>query len=151
MADKGALLAENRKARFQYTVESTLECGIVLQGTEVKSMRARHFSFSDAYAEISKGELWLMSFHINPYDFGNQFNHEPLRPKKLLINKSEMEKLRKKVDEKGFTLVPTKFYLKNGRVKVEIGVAKGKKLHDKRQSIKERDVKRDLDREMKSY
>jgi SsrA-binding protein len=151
MAQGIAILAENRKARFQYSIESTLECGIVLKGTEVKSLRARHFSFSDAYAEIAKGELWLMSFHINPYDFGNQFNHEPLRPKKLLINKSEMEKLRKKVDEKGFTLVPTKFYLKNGRVKVEIGVAKGKKLHDKRQSIKERDVKRDLDREIKSY
>ncbi|WP_321991664.1 SsrA-binding protein SmpB [Marispirochaeta aestuarii] len=143
------ILADNRKARFNYMVLDSLECGIALQGTEVKSMRAGKFSFTDAYARIRNGELWLVGFHITPYEFGNIFNHEPIRERRLLAHKDEIKRLQRKVDEKGLTLVPLKFYLKGGIVKLELGVCQGKKLHDKRQSIKERDDKRAADREFK--
>ncbi|ORC37239.1 SsrA-binding protein [Marispirochaeta aestuarii] len=143
------ILADNRKARFNYMVLDSLECGIALQGTEVKSMRAGKFSFTDAYARIRNGELWLVGFHITPYEFGNIFNHEPVRERRLLAHKDEIKRLQRKVDEKGLTLVPLKFYLKGGIVKLELGVCQGKKLHDKRQSIKERDDKRAADREFK--
>ncbi len=143
------ILADNRKARFNYLVLDSLECGIALQGTEVKSMRAGKFSFTDAYARIRNGELWLVGFHITPYEFGNIFNHEPVRERRLLAHKDEIKRLQRKVDEKGLTLVPLKFYLKGGIVKLELGVCQGKKLHDKRQSIKERDDKRAADREFK--
>ena len=143
------ILADNRKARFNYMVLDSLECGIALQGTEVKSMRAGKFSFTDAYARIRNGELWLVGFHITPYEFGNIFNHEPIRERRLLAHKDEIKRLQRKVDEKGLTLVPLKLYLKGGIVKLELGVCQGKKLHDKRQSIKERDDKRAADREFK--
>ena len=143
------ILADNRKARFNYLVLDSLECGIALQGTEVKSMRAGKFSFTDAYARIRNGELWLVGFHITPYEYGNIFNHDPIRERRLLAHKDEIKRLQRKVDEKGLTLVPLKFYLKGGIVKLELGVCQGKKLHDKRQSIKERDDKRSADREFK--
>lgn len=141
-------LAVNRKARFLYLIEETLECGIELKGTEVKSVKTGKFSFTDAYGKIINGELWLHGLHISPYEFGNIHNHEPDRNRRLLAHRQEIRKLQRKVDEKGYTLVPLRFYLKHGKVKVEIGTGKGKKLHDKRESIKQRDLSRDADREM---
>jgi len=143
------LLANNRRARYNYTVDESLECGIELKGTEVKSLKIGKFSFSDAYGKIEGGELWLISLNIQPYLFGNIFNHDPDRPRKLLVHKQELKRLKRKVDEKGLTLVPLKFYLKKGRVKVELGVCRGKKLVDKRQSIKQKDMKRDAERAMR--
>jgi len=149
--ETAGLLAENRKARYLYAIEDTLECGIVLVGTEVKSIRDRHFNFVDAHAFVKDGELWLANLSITPYEFGNIHNHQPDRLRKLLAHSEEIEKLRRKIDERGYTLVPTKFYLKNGKVKVEIGIAKGKKLHDKRESIKQRDLTRDQERRRDDY
>jgi len=140
-------LAVNRKARQRYSVEETLESGIELKGTEVKSMKAAQFSFGDAYAKIDGGELWLVNFHISPYDFGNRHNHDPDRERRLLVHKQEIKKLRRKVEEKGLTLVPLRFYLKKGLVKLELGVCRGKRLYDRRQDIKKRDLKRDAERE----
>ena len=142
-------LAENRKARFNYTVEDTLECGIELKGTEVKSMKSGKFSFSDAYGRIKNNELFLVGFHISPYPFGNLNNHDPDRERKLLVHKQEIKKLRRKVEERGYTLVPLVFYLKNGLVKLKIGICRGKQLQDKRNNIKQRDEKRALEREFK--
>ena len=122
---------------------NTLECGIELQGTEVKSRRENRFSFGDSYARIKDGQLYLVGFHISPYPFGNLHNHEPDRDRKLLVHKEEIRKLRKKVEEKGFTLVPIKVYLKNGLIKVELGICRGKKLYDKRETIKQRDLERE--------
>jgi len=144
------VLAENRKARFQYTIDESMECGIVLQGTEVKSIKKGNFSFSDSYGRIKDGELWLIGFHVTPYEQGNIHNHLPDRERKLLVHKQEIKRLARKVDEKGFTLVPLKVYLKNGRVKLELGVCKGKKLSDKREAIKERDLRRETEREFKT-
>lgn len=149
MAKKSGNLAENRKARFNYTVEESLECGIVLQGTEVKSVKAGHISFQDSFVEISKGELYIKNLHITPWEFGNHFNHRADRYRKLLAHRTEIEKYEKKVNERGYTLIPLRFYLKGGRVKVEIGLCKGKKAFDKRSTIKDRDMKRDMDREIK--
>lgn len=143
------ILADNRKARFNYTVEDTLECGIELQGTEVKSMRGGKFSFTDSYARVMNGELILYGFHISPYEFGNIYNHEPLRERRLLAHKQEIKRLQRRVDERGYTLVPLKVYFKGGMVKVLIGICKGKQTQDKRQSIKNRDLKRDAEREMR--
>lgn len=145
------VLAENRKARFHYTIEETLECGIELKGTEVKSIKNGKFSFPDSYISLYKEELFIQGMHVTPYEFSNQFNHEPDRKKRLLAHKSEILKLKRKMDERGYSVVPLKFYLKSGRVKVLIGVGKGKKLHDKRNSIKERDVSRSTDREMRQH
>ncbi len=142
------LLARNRRAFYDYSVEENLECGIVLQGTEVKSLRGGKFSFSDSYARIRDDELWLIGLHISEYTHGNINNHDPLRDRKLLIHRQELKRLKRKVDERGFTLIPLRIYLKGGRVKVELGVCRGKKSYDKRESIKERDQKRDADREM---
>jgi len=144
------LLAKNRKARFNYSILESLEVGISLLGTEVKSMRNGKFSFTDAYAKISKNdELILVGFHISPYDFGNLNNHEPERTRVLLAHKNEIKKLKRKVEERGCTLVPLKFYLKNGKVKLEIGVGTGKQSQDKRQTIKARDEKRAVEREFR--
>jgi len=140
------VLGTNRKARFNYFVDDTLECGIALQGTEVKSLKASKFSFTDSFVEIVRGEMFLNNLHITPYDFGNINNHTPDRSRKLLAHKKEIEKLEKKVNEKGFTLIPLKFYLKNGRVKVEVGLCRGKKLYDKRETIKKKDQNRDAER-----
>ena len=137
------LLLLNKKARFNFFIDETLECGIELQGTEVKSLRENRFSFGDSYARIKDGQLYLVGFHISPYPFGNLHNHEPDRDRKLLVHKEEIRKLRKKVEEKSFTLVPIKVYLKNGLIKVELGICRGKKLYDKRETIKQRDLERE--------
>ncbi|MBQ6904597.1 MAG: SsrA-binding protein SmpB [Spirochaetia bacterium] len=144
------LLLLNKKARFNFFIDETLECGIELQGTEVKSLRENRFSFGDSYARIKEGQLYLIGFHISPYPFGNLHNHEPERERKLLVHKEEIRKLRKKVEEKGFTLVPIKVYLKNGLIKVELGICRGKKLYDKRETIAEKDRKREEEKDFKS-
>ena len=146
MADR-KIIAENRKARFDYFIEDTYECGIVLEGTEVKSVKNGNISFPDAFAEITNGEVWVKNFHISEYSFSSIFNHDPDRPKKLLLHAEEIKRLTRRVDEKGCTLIPLDFYLKNGRVKVTLGVCKGKKMYDKRATIKDRDVQRDIQRE----
>ena len=143
------VLADNRKARFNYKVDENLECGIVLQGTEVKSLKTGQFTFADAYARIRDGELWLIGFQITPYDHGNIYNHTADRERKLLVHKQEIKRLTRKVDEKGFTLVPLKVYLKKGRVKIDLGLCKGKKTFDKRVVIKDRDLRRETEREFK--
>ena len=138
------IIAQNRRARHEYEVLQTLECGVVLQGTEVKALRNGRVNLGDAYAEIRAGEVWLVKMHIGPYDMGNRMNHEPFRPRKLLLNRREIRKLAPRIEEGGLTLVPLKIYFKRGRVKVEIALARGKKLHDKRHDK----AKRDADREM---
>lgn len=140
------IIAQNRRARFDYAVEETLECGIVLEGSEVKSLRAGKVSFPDGYAAFENGELWLKNVHINEYIFSSIFNHDPDRPRKLLAHAHELKRLRRRVDEKGYTLIPLDFHFTKGRVKVELGLCKGKKQADKRDSIKERDVKREMAR-----
>jgi len=145
------LLGDNRKARFNYTVMESLECGLVLKGTEVKSIKAGRFSFPDSFAEIRKGELFIRNLHITPYDYAGVFNHDAERVRKLLAHKQEIAKLERKVREKGITLIPLKFYLVKGRVKVEIGLCKGKRQYDKRQSIKDRDIHRDELRDTRNY
>ena len=141
------IIAENRKARFDYFIEDTYECGIVLQGTEVKSVKNGNISFPDAFAEITNGEVWVKNFHISEYSFSSIFNHDPDRPKKLLLHADEIKRLTRRVEEKGCTLIPLDFYLKDGRVKLTLGVCKGKKMYDKRAAIKDRDVQRDIQRE----
>lgn len=143
------LIAQNRRARFDYHVDESIECGIELQGTEVKSVKNGNISFPDAFAEIICNEVWLKGFHITEYVYSSVFNHNPDRPKKLLLHSSEIKRLSRKVDEKGYTLIPLDFYLKNGRVKVNLGICKGKKQYDKRADIKERDVKREIQREFR--
>lgn len=140
------IIAQNRRARFDYAVEETLECGVVLEGSEVKSLRAGKVSFPDGYAAFENGELWLKNVHINEYSYSSVFNHDPDRPRKLLAHAHELKRLRRRVDEKGYTLIPLDFHFTKGRVKVELGLCKGKKLGDKRDSIKERDVKREMAR-----
>jgi len=136
----------NRKARFEYEILDTFEAGIVLVGSEVKSLRQGKANLQDSYALVKNGEVWLLNMHINPYEQANQFNHDPLRTRKLLLNKSEIAKLQIKTNEKGLTLIPLKLYFTKGIAKVELGIGKGKKLHDKRESIKERDVTREMQR-----
>ena len=145
------VLAKNRKAYYNYTVEDSIECGIELLGTEVKSIKNGKFSFSDSYVRIKDNELWLLDFHISTYTQGNILNHEPLRERRLLAHKQEIKRLKRKTDERGYTLVPLKVYLKRGLIKTEIGLCRGKKLHDKRESIKQRDLKREYEREMKEH
>ena len=149
MSEATKLLAKNRRAFHDYEVEETIECGVMLVGTEVKSIRAGQFSFSDSYGRIKDGELWLIGLHITPYDHASRSNHEPERERKLLAHGDELYKMERKVREKGYTLIPLDFHLKRGYVKVNIGLCKGKKLHDKRESIKAKDQKRDADREMR--
>jgi SsrA-binding protein len=147
MSENKKIIAENRKARFDYFVEETYECGLELVGTEVKSVKNGNVSFPDAFAEIINNEVFLKNFHISEYVYSSIFNHDPDRPKKLLLHKEEIKRLTRKVEEKGFTLIPLNFYLVKGRVKVTLGVCKGKKQFDKRASIKDRDVQRDIQRE----
>lgn len=152
MAKSGrAVLAKNRKAFFSYEVDERIECGVELKGTEVKSIRGGKFSFSDAYVKIVGSELWMIGFHIAEYDHGNLNNHDPLRERRLLAHKQEIKRLKRKTDEKGFTLIPLEIHLKNGLVKVDVGVCRGKKLVDKRQAIKKRDQDRDAEREMRGH
>ena len=144
------LVSDNRKARFQYELLDKYEAGLMLQGTEVKSLRDGKLSLSEAYCKIDGlGEVYLIDAHIAPYGHGNRTNHDPLRPRKLLLHKQEITRLIGKVREKGLTLVPTKVYFKGGKAKIEIALAKGKKIHDKRESIKKRDQERDTRREMR--
>ena len=142
-------LAQNRKARYNYSVIDRLECGIALVGTEVKSMKAGKFSFGDAYARIQTDQLWLVGLHITPYSHGNRFNAEPVRTRRLLAHKQEIKRLRRQVETKGLTLVPMKFYTKNGLVKLSLGLCKGKRIVDKREAIKSRDQKRDAERTLR--
>jgi SsrA-binding protein len=143
------LVAENRKARFNYTIDESLECGVELVGTEVKSVREGRISFQDAFVHIKNNELIMQGFHISVYKQGSLFNHNPDRDRKLLAHKEEIKKLKRKVDEKGFTLVPLKIYFSKGKVKIELGICKGKKMYDKSDAIKERDMNIDARREMR--
>lgn len=140
----------NRKARHEYSILQTFETGIVLTGTEVKALRQGKANLVDSYANIEKGEVWLLSANVSAYEQGNINNHEPTRPRKLLLNKSEIKKLIGKVKEKGLTLIPLRLYFKNGKVKVELAIAKGKKVYDKRESIAKRDFQREQERRFKN-
>ena len=140
------VFAENRKARHDYTVLETIECGMVLSGTEVKSIRHGSVSLAGSYGAVLKGELWLLGADIATYRFGNRFNHEPKSQRKLLVHAKEIRELQLKTEAKGLTLVPLKIFLKNGKIKVDLGVCRGKQLHDKREAIKKKDLRRDLER-----
>ncbi|PPK49285.1 SsrA-binding protein SmpB [Clostridium algidicarnis] len=143
------VLAENRKARHDYFIEQGFEAGLELVGTEVKSIRNGRSNLKDSYAEVRNGEIFVRNLHVSPYEEGNIFNVDPLRDRKLLLHKNEIYKLDALASQDGYTLVPLSLYLKNGRVKMHLGVGKGKKNYDKRDSMLERDHKRDIDREMK--
>lgn len=136
------IISENRRARHDYFIEDTMETGIVLQGTEVKSLRLGKVNLRDSFARIENGEVFLHGMHISPYEQGNRFNHDPLRPRKLLLHKREIRRLIGKTREDGYTLVPTRLYFSKGRCKVELALAKGKKLYDKRDSEAKRDASR---------
>ena len=138
------IVCQNRKARFEYEVIETIEAGIVLSGTEIKSVRQHHVSLDGAFAVVSKGEVALVNCNIEPYKQGNVFNHEPKRQRRLLLHKSEINKFAEKAKIKGFTLVPLSMYLKNGLAKIELAICRGKQLHDKRQTIKDRDNAREM-------
>jgi len=139
----------NRRARHDFHIEETLEAGIVLTGSEVKSLRAGKAQLKDSYGRITNGEVWLWNAHISPYAAAAQLGYEPTRSRKLLLHRREIERLVGKVKERGLTLVPLRMYFKHGRAKVELGLARGKKLYDKRASIKERETRREVDRAMK--
>ncbi|MBN1155038.1 SsrA-binding protein SmpB [candidate division KSB1 bacterium] len=143
------IIAINKKARFEYEIVETIESGIVLQGTEVKSCRMGKVNLKDSYASARDGEMYVYNMHISPYEPGTVFNHDPVRARKLLLHRQEIKRLTSKLEEKGMTLVPTKIYFKDGRVKLELGLARGKKLYDKRDEIAKRDEQRRLERDMK--
>ncbi len=145
--DKIKIIATNRKANFEYEILNRIEAGIVLKGTEVKSLRDSKVNLSDAYGKFIKDELWLVNAHISEYRFGNLNNHDPLRKRKLLLNRRELKRLRSGLEEKGLTLIAAKIYFKNSLVKVEMAVARGKKLYDKRETVK----KRETERKLKNY
>jgi len=149
MAEGVKIIAQNRKARHDYTIDETYECGIELMGTEVKSFRDGKISFPDAWAEVIKGEVWIHSLIVAENPFSSIFNHDPDRLKRLLLHKEEIKRINRKVEEKGYTLIPLSFYFKKGRVKTELGLCKGKKAFDKRASIREKDLKRDIEREFR--
>lgn len=142
------LIAQNRKARHNYEIEETVEAGLQLAGTEVKSCRSGKVNLADSYASISGGEAWLLQCHISPYSHGNRLNHEPTRPRKLLLHKAEIERLQAKVAQDGRTLVLLRLYFKHGLAKAEIGVGRGKKLYDKRRDQATRDARRQMQREL---
>jgi SsrA-binding protein len=143
------VVATNRRAWHEYFIDEKIEAGMALTGTEIKSIREGRVNLRDAYASLDKGgEAWLMSAHIAPYEQGNRYNHEPTRPRKLLLHKSEINSLAGKVSRPGFTIIPLQMYLKNGKAKVELGLARGKRTFDKREAIARRDAQRDIDREM---
>lgn len=150
MAEGRKIIAQNKKARFNYTVEDSIECGVVLEGTEVKSVKEGCISFNDSFALIENNEVWVQNFHISEYSYSSVFNHNPDRKKKLLLHKDQIKRLKRKVEEKGYTLIPLDFYLKDGRVKMTLGICKGKKQFDKRADIKERDINREIAREFKN-
>lgn len=142
-------IAQNRKAFHDYFVEEKVECGIALFGTEVKSIRLGKVNLKESWAQIRKGEIWIEGMHISPYEQGNIYNRDPLRPKKLLLHRSEIRKLDAQVMRQGFTLIPLEIYLKNGLVKIQLGLCKGKQLHDKRDSMAKRDSDREIRRVLK--
>ncbi len=148
MGKERKMLQKNKKAFHNFSVEESIECGVELVGTEVKSVKANKFSFVDSYARIRRGEAWLIGLHIAPYSHGTAFNHEPDRRRKLLLHKDEIKRLRRRVDERGYTLVPLDLHESGGIVKVELGLCRGKKVHDKREAIKQKDLKREADREL---
>ncbi len=139
-------IATNREARFRFELTDPVEAGIVLTGSEVKSARGGGIQMKDAYAQIENGEIWLRNMHIAPYKFAGNENHEPERPRKLLLHRQQIDKIVGKLGEKGYSLVPTRVYLAGGRVKVELALGRGKDVGDKRQAIKEREMKREMDR-----
>ncbi|HEY7600472.1 MAG TPA: SsrA-binding protein SmpB [Candidatus Limnocylindrales bacterium] len=142
-------LALNRKARHEYDISETFEAGLVLTGTEIKSVRAGKVSLADAYARVEKGEAWLVGAHIAPYEAGNRYNHEPKRDRKLLLHRTEIDGLVGRASAKGLTVVPLRLYLTGkGRAKVELGLARSRKLHDRRRAIAEREMRRDVEREL---
>jgi len=141
-------IAKNRKAWHEYEILDTWEAGLVLLGTEVKALRNGRVSLGDSYGEIRKGEAWLQKMHIGPYEMGNRENHEPFRPRKLLLSKRELRKMRPKLEEQGLTLIPLKIYFKHGLVKIELGLGRGKKVHDKRNSKAKKDVDRRIAKEI---
>jgi SsrA-binding protein len=139
-------IVTNRRARHDYHIDEVVEAGLVLTGTEVKSIRGRGVSVSDAFARVQNGEIWLYNLHVNPYEQGNIFNHDPLRPRKLLLRRGEIAGLAARAAQKGHTLVPLRLYFRRGYVKVELGVARGKKSFDKRESIAAREARREMER-----
>lgn len=147
MKDTKKLICQNKKAHHEYFIEDTIECGIALRGTEIKSIRLGKVSINEAYCHVEKGEMLIDGMHIAKYDQGNIFNHDPDRVKKLLLHKIEITRLQTKVAREGFTLIPLSVYLSNGKCKVELALCKGKKLYDKREALKEKTIKRDLEKE----
>lgn len=149
MAEGIKVIAQNRRARHDYHIEDTIEAGLVLTGTEIKSIRAGRVNLKDSFARIQNGEVFLYNMHISPYEQGNRYNHDPLRTRKLLLHRREINKLIGLTKEKGYTLVPLKIYIKNGLAKLDLAIAKGKKLYDKREAMKKRDAEREAQRALR--
>ena len=145
------IIAENRKARHNYHIEDKYEVGLVLKGTEVKSLRQGHANLKDSYARIKDGEIFVYQLHISPYPFAHYDNHDPLRPRKLLLHKREIKQLYGKVNEKGLTLIPLKLYFQNGKAKISLALASGKRQYDKREAIRRREGQREMERTRKKY
>ncbi|MFP7171535.1 SsrA-binding protein SmpB [Terribacillus sp. 179-K 1B1 HS] len=146
---QGKVLAQNKKANFDYAIEETIEAGIVLQGTEIKSIRAGRVNLKDSFARIDRGEVRIINMHISPYEQGNRFNHDPTRTRKLLLHRKQIDKLIGQTQQQGYSLVPIKLYIKDGFAKILLGVGKGKKKYDKREDLKQKQMKRDVDRAMR--
>lgn len=146
---KGNALAQNKKANHDYAIEETIEAGLVLSGTEIKSIRKGKVQLKDAFVQIRNGEAWVSNMHVSPYEQGNLFNHDPLRTRKLLLHKRQIQQLNYDVKRDGYTIVPLKIYIRDGYAKLLIGLGKGKKTYDKRQDLKNKDAKRDIARAMK--
>lgn len=142
---------KNKKAYFDYIIEDKYEAGIVLKGTEIKSIREGKANIKDSYAIVKNGEIFLLNMHISHYENGNIFNHEETRTRKLLLNKREIYKIRDSIEREGYTLVPIRVYFKNNRAKIELGIAKGKKTYDKREAIKKKDINREVQKQLKNY
>lgn len=147
---EGKVLAQNKKASHDYFIEETYEAGIVLQGTEIKSIRAGRVNLRDSFARVEKGEVFVYGMHISPYEQGNRYNHDPLRSRKILLHKKEIDRLAGVTKEKGYALIPLKIYIKNGYAKVLVGVARGKKNYDKRESLKRKEAAREIERAFKA-
>jgi SsrA-binding protein len=150
MTDSVKVIARNRKAYHDYDISEKYEAGLVLLGSEIKSIRAGRINLTEGFVQEREGELWLLNVHISPYDQASIFGHEPLRPRKLLLRKKEIIELIIRTREKGYTVIPLQLYLKKGRAKLEIGVARGKKNYDKRESLREKDTKRDIERALRN-
>ena len=146
MTEEQRVVATNRRARHEYEILETFEAGLVLRGTEVKSLRAGTVNFKDSYVTVRNNEAWLVGCHVSPYSHGTDANHEPERDRKLLLHKREITRIVGKTAEKGLTVVPLKIYFKGGRIKIEIGLARGKKLHDKRATLRERETRREMEK-----